>query len=239
MTGFITEVEQELLDATNFKPERKYKDRQRYLEALFRACAELDDEEFDRLSDDAAEWCNTAAELSHSQRPIPDFTNGGAHEGEPTLVTGRDGVPEAPSPVQHEAQAELSGAVQVPDESQNGHAEVVDKPSRKKGKAKKAVKVTKSKEAKVPPPKPEKGKRPPGLQKWREQKGFNAFGVQLGSKCDLVSQMAARPQGVSQLEIREATGRNHYNIFRRLKKNGYDVRSENGRWYLMGKLPVQ
>lgn len=225
MNDFVGEIEQELIDATNFKPERNYRDKQKYLEALLRACANLDDDQFDHLSDLAADWCNEAAEANKNGFPLPEFPNGGAHGSNSTKPV------EAP----REAEMALTGS-ESPDEPHR-HEDEPPVQKKKKGgrpkgsKTKKAmapVKVT------VAKPKQKAKPRPTANENIarRAAMGVNLWGITLGCKADIACKLAAQEGGTSMKEVREATGGNKYNLFNRLQKNGYDIKVTNGRIYL-------
>ena len=67
-------IERELIDATGYKPARKFANRQDYLGSVLNAVLKLKDDEFDSLSDDAAAWANSAVEAKNSKaEELPDF----------------------------------------------------------------------------------------------------------------------------------------------------------------------
>lgn len=68
-------IEQELVEITDFKPVKKYENKQDYLAALARLVDQLDDKQFDTLSKEAADWCNAAARAISNKKVIPDFTD--------------------------------------------------------------------------------------------------------------------------------------------------------------------
>ena len=57
----MSEIEQNILEITEFKPKRKYRSRQDYLAALARSVDKLADDEFDELEENSAEWANVKA----------------------------------------------------------------------------------------------------------------------------------------------------------------------------------
>jgi hypothetical protein len=69
----MTEVEEELLEASGFKPKRKYADRQDYLAALARAVYAMPEADFDALTNEAVDWYTLAARAINSQTELPDF----------------------------------------------------------------------------------------------------------------------------------------------------------------------
>lgn len=66
-------IEQEILEATQFDPPRKYDDRQDYLAALAKAVNKLEDIDFDALSTEAADWFNTSVKAMNNKKDLPDF----------------------------------------------------------------------------------------------------------------------------------------------------------------------
>lgn len=237
MTDFVGEVEQELIDATNFKPERNYRDRQKYLGALLRACAGLSDDEFDKLSDQAADWCNEAAGANKDGYEIPDFkTNGDVHEQSEIIGAERTArIETKQDTLMDEATVEASTG--NPTEDDGNHIDV-PKTKKKGGRPK----GSKTKKASVPvkiafaKPKAKKPRtpRPTAAENIARKAvmGVNEWQVTIGCKADIACKLAAQENGASMKEIREATGGNKYNLFNRLQKNGYDIKFTNGRIYL-------
>jgi hypothetical protein len=68
-------IESELIKATKYKVQRKFVNRQDYLKSIFNAAQKLHDDEFDDLSDEAAEWLNECVQVFNSKRDadLPDF----------------------------------------------------------------------------------------------------------------------------------------------------------------------
>jgi len=84
MSNQVHAVEQELLSITNFVPEKKYRKRQSYLAAIMRAVDALKDDDFERLSDEAVAWVDSAVHAFKAGSDIPDWgaTNGNGHAHE-------------------------------------------------------------------------------------------------------------------------------------------------------------
>src|SRR5882672_1313732 len=105
VTDYVSEIEQELIDATQFVPEKKYRKRQDYLGALLRAVSDLPDPDYDKLSDEATDWCDTAVSAYKAARELPDFPNGEDHAttSEDTTEQTEDSVgwDEGSPPVEH------------------------------------------------------------------------------------------------------------------------------------------
>lgn len=67
-----SKIEQELLEATNFKP-KKNEDRDDYLRRLMLAVSKLKDPEWEVLSTEAQEWTNAGAEAHKGGDEVAEF----------------------------------------------------------------------------------------------------------------------------------------------------------------------
>lgn len=77
-------IERELIKVTGYKARTKFSDRQDYLSSILNAVSKLDDDDFDNLSDEAAEWANAAVEAKNSRNAeLPDFDEVGTPEEAP------------------------------------------------------------------------------------------------------------------------------------------------------------
>lgn len=84
-------IEQELIEASGFTPERDYSDRQDYLAALVRKVADLPDTDFENLSNETCTWVNKAVKSIKTSRAIIDF-EGGENETNETERNGGNGT---------------------------------------------------------------------------------------------------------------------------------------------------
>jgi hypothetical protein len=67
-------IEQELIKATSFKaPKGGYKHRQDEIAALAKAAVKLSDDDFDELTNEAADWVNSAIKAINDKADIRDF----------------------------------------------------------------------------------------------------------------------------------------------------------------------
>lgn len=66
-------VEEQIIQFTRFKPEKKYNNRQDYLCALAVASSRIPNEEFDLLTDETVNWCNAALAARKAGQVIKDF----------------------------------------------------------------------------------------------------------------------------------------------------------------------
>lgn len=82
----MSKIQQELMEACEIS-ERKIKDldRQAILKLILAGTNEMSDKEFDKLSDEAADWCNAAADAINAKAKelpeFPDFKAPGDDEG--------------------------------------------------------------------------------------------------------------------------------------------------------------
>ena len=65
-------IESEVLAITKIKPSTKV-NRERFLALVADAVEELDDDEWEKLSEDAQHWCNAATKAIKAEKPVPDF----------------------------------------------------------------------------------------------------------------------------------------------------------------------
>jgi len=144
-------VEQELVTATNFVPEKKYRKRQDFLGALMRAVCDLTDEEFGNLSDEAADWSDKAVAAFKKDEPLPDFVSGNGVDHE--LDGEVQGHAVEDDSTEHSASPEDDGSGE-PSQGEQTETEkpAKKKPGRPKGKSKgKVAKAPKEKKVRVPP----------------------------------------------------------------------------------------
>lgn len=66
-------VEQELIEAADLVAADMSKNRQAYLTEIAKAVSNLDDVAFNKLTDDAAKWSNSAIRAIKAKKPLPDF----------------------------------------------------------------------------------------------------------------------------------------------------------------------
>ncbi len=229
-------VEKELLAAAEFKPRKKYTNRQEYLRAVVNAISKLDDDDFEALSDDAAEWCNSAIEVLNTTKngDIPDFDEVQASE---------DDTPEDEPETEDDEQAEDEPEDEDADDEEEGdpeddEGEADDEPSEddepedepeeelapKKGKSKaeqiapRKGKSVRSKEGKaaIAATKP---KTPANmdveLDKW---------GCMKGSKNSQA--LAMFEAGATTAEVKAKVGGTYYNILKKAVERGHRLEKE-------------
>jgi hypothetical protein len=73
-------IEKELLEATKSKPKKNGEKESKYLNRIAKACAELEDADFAKLSEDAQQWINTAAEQINSGKEPDSFPKAESEE---------------------------------------------------------------------------------------------------------------------------------------------------------------
>jgi hypothetical protein len=210
-TNFVSGIEQEMIEITNFVPEKKYRKRQDYLAALLRAVCDLSDEDFDKLSDEAAEWSIKAVDAHKAGEALPDPENDEEHESEHEQRNVGD----------HEV-VHTSGESEIsPDnagsDNEGNETETKEKPApKKRGRPKGSVSKAKGKAAKAK-------KEPRGRKGRVSPRGNNQWGVTNSTKSDLVCRMLAQEGGTTMKDIMEATGHAHYNLVNRLRRHGHTI----------------
>ena len=90
-------IEQELVEATDFQPTRKFDNRQDYLAALARKVDALEQDEFDELTNESVNWFNNAARCMRNKRAIPDFADAGEEAFEVQSEEVKPSEEEAPT----------------------------------------------------------------------------------------------------------------------------------------------
>jgi hypothetical protein len=128
--GYVSEVEQELLDATGIDL-AKYKKRQDRLAALIRAVDKLSEESYDNLSDAATDWADKAAKALLRRKEIPDFpeevANGSTEEAEPDKEeVEEDDTEEADEDDAEEDEEEVEEEPEEEEEEEEDATESVD-----------------------------------------------------------------------------------------------------------------
>ena len=76
-------IESELIKITGYKTRTKFSDRQDYLGSILNAVMKLTDDDFENLTDGAAEWANAAVHAKNTKEDIPDFDEAVATDDEP------------------------------------------------------------------------------------------------------------------------------------------------------------
>lgn len=88
----MTPTEEELIEASGFKPHAVHKTRQDILAALVRAIDKMPEDDYDNLSDEAADWCLKATAALNNRKEVPDFAmNGPDDEDVEAADTDADG----------------------------------------------------------------------------------------------------------------------------------------------------
>jgi hypothetical protein len=252
----VTELEQELIDASAFRMKRFAK-RQDYLAALARAVEQMELDDFDTLSNEAVDWYNAACNAVNANDDIIDFEPDEEVEEADTDDDAADSEEadgdddEAAEGPEAEAEADEDDEPEAPEEVEPPVA-----PKAKRGKTNAAA-------DEVPEAKPE-GKKPakepvvtdPALiKKFRERekakKGKkkdnlpptryddisgvkNRYGYYEGTKVDEACKMFEK--GASMKEVRDYLGDNYYNMLRAVRDEGHSVeKNDAGQFVLKHK----
>jgi hypothetical protein len=252
----MTDVEQELVTLLKFKG-KKYRDRQKYLHALLVTIDDKErcsDDDYDNLTDAAAEWHQAAVVAKDRNQPIPDFDTGTTEEPEPEEP---DDAGEEPEPAEDDeadddeeaeppAEETNSGADSEPEledgqhnssyEEPAGSAEPAepdseleeyeaDQKAEKKAKRKAAAKARA--ERPRPPAQPE-----PDYEKLTGEK--DRYGCFVGTKTSQAIKMYEK--GANSNDISHALGGRFYNILSKLASRGHLVeKTDHGLWKIVHK----
>lgn len=210
-------IERDLIKASGYKAQRKFADRQDYLKSILNAVSKLEDDDFNVLKDEAADWVNAAVEAVNSRDDIPDFD-------EDTTQTEDDPEPEDAAVADSEDGAddddeEDDGPSDDDDEPADDVADVQavdeqpeEKPAKKVKKPAKPVKAALSK-------KPIKGQRPPQFD--QGDVVLDKWGSMEGSKNSQALTMFEK--GATSKEVKEVLGGTYYNILKKVVKAGHTL----------------
>ncbi len=229
-------IEKELTSATDFKPRKKYANRQEYLRAIINAVGKLEDEDFDNLTDEAAEWCNAAIEVMNTTKDgeIPDFDEAEASEDEPEEEAADDEADEPDDEAEDDGESEDDDEGDEPSED-DGDDEPEEEPKPKlMGKGVKHEKSpnrpnvrSKAAKAKIAATAP-KPKTPANmdvvLDKW---------GCMEGSKNSQA--LAMFEKGATTAEVKKAIGGTYYNILKKCTEAGHKLEKEGAKITLIHK----
>lgn len=200
------DIERELIEITGYKPARKFANRQDYLNSILNAVIKLSEDQFDNLTNEAAEWSNAAVEAKNSKaEELPDFDEITLDD---TLAT-----------VEHDAEAEELGEVEGdPDEEEVGEeVQAEPAPETKPKRAAKPKSEPKAKKAPKAEPEAEADEELPDVK-------MDKWGAMEGSKNSLA--LAMFEKGATTKEIKDALGGTYYNILKRMVIKGHKVEKE-------------
>jgi hypothetical protein len=243
-------IETELAEATGFKPPRGgFKDRQDELAALAKAAYRLDDDTFDEVTDEAADWVNNAIKAINGKGtiPEPDLDEAGeeaeaeeaAAEDEPAEDTQDEGAEEAEDETSDEEEASQAEADHEAEEAAEHKAAEAKKTKRKAGRPK-AAKPKYDDDEPLPRP-----KNPPPTRYDNVDGTKDRFGVMIGTKTHDAVKMYEK--GCTTKEIQDALGEGptkaggrFYNILKKLSREGHLVeRDANGVFKLTHKDDIE
>ena len=230
----MSEIEQELRKAWKMrKKDEDFETRQDYLVALIRgfdiACSK-DDDLFDTISQEAADWFNAATEARNKKLEIEDFPDRELEEAEdePEEVEEEaesgdeveddaeegDEAEADEADEEPESEEELAAAEEAEAESENEEAEAqaAKKAKAKKTKPEKPAKAEKV--AKTPVKKTE-----PNYARLTGEK--DKFGIIKGTKTATAVQLYEK--GATAKDIKEATGGKFYNVLTKLTSEGHKL----------------
>lgn len=232
-------AEHELVKVTKFKGE-KYDDRQDYLAALLKDVDRFyakNEDKFDNLSDEAADWYNAAVTALNKKKEIPDFEDDepdGDAPVDPEELEADDDTGEVPETGNEDSSSETTEdeepedgdePVQVLGEPEEDEP-TPEKPAKAKAKVAKSGAMVKGKPKKEEKPLagPKKGQRTIPVDNSPVTK--DRFGVIDGSKTSEVVKLYEK--GITGPQIYDKFGGRYYNILRKLAQDGHRVEKLEG-----------
>jgi hypothetical protein len=231
-------IEQELIKATKFKaPKGGYKHRQDEIAALAKAAVKLSDDDFDELTNEAADWVNSAIKAINDKADIRDFVS---DDEEP-----EDDADAANTDQEADEEPDVENNEKVADEADEAEDDV-DHEAEEAEQAKQAAKKAEKKPGKDEKP---KRKRRPTKEELSAVKTRydnltgekDRYGVIIGTKTHDAVLMYEK--GATSKQIQEALGEGptkaggrFYNILRKLNEEGHLVeRFRDGTFKLIHK----
>lgn len=242
-------IERELIKVTGYKARTKFSDRQDYLSSILNAVSKLDDDDFDNLSDEAAEWANAAVEAKNSKESeIPDFDeigsasedeadddadseadeadddSGDDDEADDASDDDTDSDDDDDDSEDDEDTDEESAADDEPESDDDEDEDEPEEKPAKKAVSKKAAKPDPAPKLK-PPPKPRKEK--PKERKPHhtdEDVVLDKWGCMEGSKNSQA--LGLFEKGATAAEVKEKLGGTYYNIMKKMVADGHTIEKE-------------
>lgn len=247
-------IERELIKVTGYKARTKFSDRQDYLSSILNAVSKLDDDDFDNLSDEAAEWANAAVEAKNSKESeIPDFDEVGAAAEETSEGAsdddadseadeeGEDGGDDDEAddasdddtdPDDDDDDSEADEADDEEDDSSDDNPESDDDEDEDEPEEKPVKKPVSKKAAKPdpapklkPPPKPKP--KAPKVHKPRpveEDVVLDKWGCMEGSKNSQA--LSLFEKGATAKEVKDKLGGTYYNIMKKMVADGHTIEKD-------------
>jgi hypothetical protein len=218
-------IEREIIKASNFKPRQKYSDRQDYLKSLFLATTKMSNDDFDELTDEAADWINSCVQIHNSKgknADFPEFGEVGASEDDDDAGEDEASDDEADDS-DDDAEADSDDADESVDNDEgdtDGDEDAGDEPEAQEDEAEAEEKPAKSK-AKKAALGPKKKRGPP---KHVEDATLDKWGCIEGSKNSQA--LALFEKGATSKEVKDQLGGTYYNILGKMVKNGHKVEKE-------------
>lgn len=243
----VSSVEKELVKITKVKAD-KYEERQDFLAAILKAMEKLSDDEFDNLSDEAAEWhTKKAVPAFVKKKDIPDFVEAEAEAEEDVAEPAADDAAVETVEDDESDPTDDNPEDDAEAESENEAAEAEEdaKATKKKGKTKPAAKAKPEKsksKAKAESDEDAEAERP-AKAKPQNQRHYaelsgdrDKFGITKGTKTS--DAVAMYERGCTAAEITEELGGRYYNILAKLAKDGHKVENQAGKWVVTHKDEV-
>lgn len=210
-------IERDLIKASGYKAQRKFADRQDYLKSILNAVSKLEDDDFNVLTDEVADWVNAAVEAVNSKDDIPDFDEKVTPDDEDDPETEDAAVADSEDGADDDEDDDDSSNDDDEPADDVADVQAVDeqpeeKPAKKVKKPAKPVKAALSK-------KPIKGQRPPQFD--QGDVVLDKWGSMDGSKNSQALTMFEK--GATSKEVKEVLGGTYYNILKKVVKAGHTL----------------
>lgn len=201
----MSSIEKELVKLSGFEPTREYKTKQDYMAALARVVDQLNEVDFDKLSEPAADWFNAAARAISNKKVIPNF--------EDEVATSEVQLPEPDKP------AEPYEGETVAVKSEAAPEPRLEQPPKKKG--------PKQQHRAAPPlalELPKTKRLTDDTFQIKYSGRVDKWGFAIGSKSSAAASMFE--QGARMKDVKASVGGTYYTILRSLIQRGHKVENE-------------
>jgi hypothetical protein len=222
-------IEREIIEVTEIKLRKKFDNRQDYLGSLLEAANKLDDDDFESLTQEAADWYNAAVQAFNVKKDIPDFdeTSGGPEDDEEAEeeadeeAEGDEADSDDDEVEAAEDAAPEENAEEAADDSGDEPKPVAPKaPAKKVAKAKEKAPPKKTITKATPKAAPKKAAKPAD----DEEVVLDKWGCMEGSKNSQA--LAMFEKGATAAEVKDAIGGTYYNVLKKMVKDGHKMDKE-------------
>lgn len=235
------DVERELIKVTKYKVKRKFDNRQDYLGSILNAAAKLSQEEFDDLTQEAADWVNAAADAKNNKEPeLPDFDEVEVVDEEGNELTPDEADEPEGDDESEESEEDEDDDSEFDDDDEDDSDEDEEPDEEDNGEDIEGTvllpAVQEKHKGEVAPPPPNPAKKLPSKVTAKVKNeaavrhgkaveiGLDKWGCMEGTKNSQA--LALFEKGTTAKEVKEALGGTFYNVLARVQKAGHRVEKE-------------